>query len=89
MLPTLTNNAAGGYQGPVKTKLLKGAGLNVYYQFISLLIYFFFFWQKPDIGVELTGGCQGFATKFMDWPEELLVGGVKKNSSNIIRRCAL
>ena len=41
------------------------------------------------MGVELTGGCQGFATKFMDWPEELLVGGVKKNTSGIIRRCAL
>ena len=27
MLPTLKNNAAAGYQGPVKIKLLKGAGL--------------------------------------------------------------
>lgn len=45
--------------------------------------------QKPDIGVELTGGCQGFATKFMDWPEELLVGGVIKNQSQVIRRCAM
>ena len=59
--------------------------INIHFTFNIL----FFFWQKPDIGVELTGGCQGFATKFMDWPEELLVGGVKKNSSNIIRRCAL
>ena len=45
--------------------------------------------QQPDIGVELTGGCQGFATKFMDWPEELLVGGVIKNQSQVIRRCAM
>ena len=29
MLPTLKNNAAAGYQGPVKIKLLKGAGLLV------------------------------------------------------------
>ncbi|XP_074612004.1 protein patched homolog 1-like isoform X2 [Acropora palmata] len=41
--------------------------------------------KKPDVGVELTGGCQGFATKFMDWPEELLVGGVIKNQSQVIR----
>lgn len=42
--------------------------------------------QKPDIGVELTGGCQGFATKFLDWPEELIVGGIVKNKTGIIRR---
>ena len=27
MLPTLENNAAAGYQGPVKMKLLEGAGV--------------------------------------------------------------
>jgi len=35
--------------------------------------------------VELTGGCQGFATKYMDWPEELIVGRTVKNGSRIIR----
>ena len=29
MLPPLKNNAAAGYQGPVKTEPLKGAGLLV------------------------------------------------------------
>ena len=29
MLPNLKNNAATGYQGPVKIELLKGAGLLV------------------------------------------------------------
>lgn len=48
--------------------------------------FFFFFLQKPDIGVELTGGCKGFATKYMDWSEELIVGGSVKNRSRIIRR---
>lgn len=43
--------------------------------------------QKPDIGVELTGGCKGLATKYMEWPEELIVGGTVKNMSKIIRRC--
>ncbi|RWS27495.1 putative hedgehog receptor patched-like protein, partial [Leptotrombidium deliense] len=38
----------------------------------------------PDIGAELTGGCYGFATKLMHWPEELIVGGVKKNKSGQI-----
>ena len=37
--------------------------------------------------MELTGGCKGFATKYMDWPEELIVGGTVKNRSKIIRRC--
>ena len=27
MLPTLKNNAAAGYQGPVEIEILKGAGL--------------------------------------------------------------
>ena len=37
--------------------------------------------------MELTGGCKGFATKYMDWPEELIVGGTVKNMTRIIRRC--
>ncbi|EEC01563.1 patched-2 protein, putative, partial [Ixodes scapularis] len=31
--------------------------------------------RPPDIGAELTGGCYGFATNFMHWPEDLIVGG--------------
>lgn len=41
-------------------------------------------WQTPDIGAELTGGCYGFATKFMHWPEDLVVGGTKKNKTGHI-----
>jgi patched 1 len=40
--------------------------------------------QAPDIGAELTGGCYGFATKFMHWPEDLVVGGTKKNKTGHI-----
>lgn len=36
----------------------------------------------------MTGGCQGFATKYLDWPEELIVGETIKNRSGIIRRFA-
>jgi len=42
--------------------------------------------KTPDIGVELTGGCKGLATKYMDWPEELIVGGTVKNSTGVLRR---
>lgn len=37
-----------------------------------------------DIGSELTGGCYGFATKFMHWPEDLIVGSAQKNKSGQI-----
>ena len=42
--------------------------------------------QAPDVGVELTGGCSGFATKYMHWEEELIVGGVHKNKTGHIVR---
>lgn len=42
--------------------------------------------QIPDIGAELTGGCYGFAAKYMHWPEDLIVGGAKKNKTGHIQR---
>ncbi|RWS17150.1 protein patched-like protein, partial [Dinothrombium tinctorium] len=39
---------------------------------------------SPNVAAELTGGCYGFATKWMHWPEELIVGGVKRNKSGHI-----
>ncbi|XP_045158248.1 protein patched homolog 1-like isoform X2 [Mercenaria mercenaria] len=46
--------------------------------------------QEPDFGAELTGGCYGFATKYMHWDEDLIVGGVRKNQSgHIVRAEAL
>lgn len=46
--------------------------------------------RAPDIGARLTGGCYGFATKYMHWPEDLIVGGVQKNrSGHIVRAEAL
>ncbi|XP_023246970.1 protein patched [Copidosoma floridanum] len=44
--------------------------------------------QVPDIGAELTGGCYGFAAKYMHWPEELVVGGGKHNKSGHLTRAA-
>ncbi|KAJ8039814.1 Protein patched-like 1 [Holothuria leucospilota] len=40
--------------------------------------------EVPDIGYQLTGGCEGFAKKLMKWPEELIIGGTTKNSSGYI-----
>lgn len=42
--------------------------------------------QPPDIGAEVTGGCYGFATKYMHWQEDLILGGVRKNQSGHIVR---
>ena len=41
--------------------------------------------RGPDIGAELTGGCYGFATRYMHWPEQLIVGGVVKNKTGYIK----
>jgi patched 1 len=42
--------------------------------------------HSPDIGAALSGGCYGYAVNFMHWPEELIVGGSEKNSTNHIRK---
>ncbi|GMS84862.1 hypothetical protein PENTCL1PPCAC_7037, partial [Pristionchus entomophagus] len=42
--------------------------------------------QKPKIvnfGELMTGGCRGFSKKIMDWPEDLIVGGIKRGGHNI------
>ncbi|XP_052102126.1 protein patched homolog 1-like [Mytilus californianus] len=40
----------------------------------------------PDIGAELTNGCTGFAENLMQWHEDLIVGGAKKNKTGHIVR---
>lgn len=47
---------------------------------------FVFIFQVPDVGAELTGGCYGFAAKYMHWPEDLVVGGTKKNKTGHITK---
>lgn len=44
--------------------------------------------QLPDVAAELTGGCYGFAAKYMHWPEELVVGGAKHNKTGHLTRAA-
>jgi patched 1 protein len=42
--------------------------------------------QVPDIGAELTNGCTGFASKYLQWNEDLIVGGIEKNRTGHIVR---
>ncbi|XP_020815064.1 protein patched [Drosophila serrata] len=42
--------------------------------------------QPPDVGAILSGGCYGYAAKYMHWPEELIVGGAKRNRSGHLRK---
>lgn len=44
--------------------------------------------HPPDVGGELTGGCYGFAARYMHWPEELLVGGAKHNKTGHLTSAA-
>ncbi|KAK3783201.1 hypothetical protein RRG08_046993 [Elysia crispata] len=40
----------------------------------------------PDVSAEFTKGCAGFATKYMAWEQDLILGGIKKNKSGHIVR---
>ncbi|VDM92623.1 unnamed protein product, partial [Litomosoides sigmodontis] len=40
--------------------------------------------KYPDYGKIMTGGCRGFARKTMVWPEDLIVGGVKRQDQKLI-----
>jgi patched 1 len=42
--------------------------------------------QIPDIGAELANGCRGFASKYMHWPKELLLGGITQNKTGYIQK---
>uniref|UniRef100_A0A183CG75 SSD domain-containing protein n=1 Tax=Globodera pallida TaxID=36090 RepID=A0A183CG75_GLOPA len=34
----------------------------------------------PDYGQVLTGGCRGFGKRIMSWPEDLIVGGIRRDA---------
>uniref|UniRef100_H2Z0N7 SSD domain-containing protein n=1 Tax=Ciona savignyi TaxID=51511 RepID=H2Z0N7_CIOSA len=42
--------------------------------------------EIPDVKTILKAGCSGFASKVMQWPLDLIVGGVQKNTSGYIER---
>lgn len=37
----------------------------------------------PDYGKDFTGGCLGFGKNIMKWPEDLIIGGVKRDANKI------
>nr|XP_021192438.2 protein patched [Helicoverpa armigera] len=39
----------------------------------------------PDVAAELSHGCYGFAAAYMQWPEQLIVGGATRNSTSALR----
>uniref|UniRef100_A0A915PEB4 SSD domain-containing protein n=1 Tax=Meloidogyne floridensis TaxID=298350 RepID=A0A915PEB4_9BILA len=41
--------------------------------------------QYPNYGEQLTGGCKGFGKNIMHWPEDLIVGGIERDSNGFIR----
>ncbi|VIO93291.1 Patched family protein [Brugia malayi] len=38
----------------------------------------------PDYGKIMTGGCRGFARNTMVWPEDLIIGGIKRQNHKLI-----
>lgn len=38
----------------------------------------------PDYGEIMTGGCKGFAKKTMKWPEDLIIGGIKRQNHKLL-----
>ncbi|XP_014445371.1 protein patched homolog 2 [Tupaia chinensis] len=42
--------------------------------------------QAPNVAQELSGGCHGFSHKFMHWQEELLLGGIARDSQGQLLR---
>ena len=51
-----------------------------------MIVFVLFCSQIPDIGASVTDGCYGFATKYMHWHEDLILGGVRKDQNGQIRR---
>lgn len=37
------------------------------------------------MAAELSHGCYGFAAAYMQWPEQLIVGGATRNSTSALR----
>ncbi|CAI2346991.1 unnamed protein product [Caenorhabditis sp. 36 PRJEB53466] len=37
----------------------------------------------PDYGQVMTGGCKGFGKKIMEWPEDLIIGGIEREDGKL------
>lgn len=43
----------------------------------------------PDYGRSMSGGCLGFGKNIMKWPEDLIIGGVKRDNGQLVKAEAL
>ncbi|PIO64228.1 patched family protein, partial [Teladorsagia circumcincta] len=39
--------------------------------------------RDPDYDEVMTGGCKGFGKTIMEWPEDLIIGGIKRSSGKL------
>ncbi|KAK6031129.1 hypothetical protein OSTOST_02720 [Ostertagia ostertagi] len=39
--------------------------------------------KDPDYDEVMTGGCKGFGKTIMEWPEDLIIGGIKRSSGKL------
>ncbi|CAI4232828.1 unnamed protein product [Auanema sp. JU1783] len=39
--------------------------------------------QYPDYGEIMSGGCKGFGKNIMEWPEDLIIGGIKRGENKL------
>lgn len=65
--------------------LLHSIIINGTYRDPSLVYNNPFYVQIPDVAAELSHGCYGFAAAYMQWPEQLIVGGATRNSTSALR----
>ncbi|EGT57267.1 hypothetical protein CAEBREN_32438 [Caenorhabditis brenneri] len=45
--------------------------------------------QYPNYGDVMTGGCKGFGKKIMEWPEDLIIGGIERENGKLVSAEAL
>ncbi|CCD72979.1 Protein patched homolog 3 [Caenorhabditis elegans] len=43
----------------------------------------------PNYGDVMTGGCKGFGKKIMEWPEDLIIGGIQRDNGKLVSAEAL
>ncbi|CAJ0963608.1 unnamed protein product, partial [Mesorhabditis belari] len=39
--------------------------------------------KDPNYGEIMTGGCKGFGKKIMEWPEDLIIGGIERDGEKV------
>uniref|UniRef100_A0A8R1DMA1 SSD domain-containing protein n=2 Tax=Caenorhabditis japonica TaxID=281687 RepID=A0A8R1DMA1_CAEJA len=45
--------------------------------------------KYPNYGDVMSGGCKGFGKKIMEWPEDLIIGGIERDNGKLVSAEAL